>query len=273
MRQIEELLALTARLRDPDCGCPWDRAQTFETIAPHTIEEAYEVVDAIVRGQKSDLKEELGDLLFQIVLLAQLAEEDDEFTFVDIVAGIVQKMTRRHPHVFGSLRYANVVEQSEGWERIKAAERTIPAESVLDGVPVALPALTRAVKLQRKAADIGFDWPNAQSVLQKIEEELMEVRLELKEGTDTRRIAEEVGDLMFACANLARHLDLDPETTVRNTNAKFESRFRRVEAWLAESVRSPEQASLAEMDALWERAKFEERDGNRVLGEETNDES
>ncbi|MDQ2695315.1 MAG: nucleoside triphosphate pyrophosphohydrolase [Pseudomonadota bacterium] len=261
MTEIERLLELMARLRDPQAGCPWDRAQSYATLVPYTLEEAYEVADAVARGDPAELKSELGDLLFQVVFHAQIAREAGAFDFAAVAAAVTEKMTRRHPHVFGSARYRDAAEQTAAWERIKAAERPDPAASRLDGVPLALPGLSRAVKLQRKAARVGFDWPDLGPVLDKIDEELGEIRAELAAGGDPRRLEDELGDVLFACANLARHLKIDPEAAVRDTNAKFERRFRRIEAWLADAGRRPEQASLAEMDALWERAKAEERDG------------
>lgn len=260
---MERLLDLMARLRDPESGCPWDREQTWETIVPHTLEEAYEVADAIARGDREELKNELGDLLFQVAFYSQLAQEEGTFTFADVVAGITEKMIRRHPHVFGDAEYRTAAEQSAAWEHIKTAERGGRRDSVLDGVPLPLPALTRALKLQRKAARVGFDWPEAPPVVDKIQEELEEIRVELAAGSDAARLREEVGDILFACVNLARHLKIDPEGALRGANRKFETRFRRIESWLAETGRRPEQASLAEMDALWERAKAEEQSGEQ----------
>jgi len=257
---MERLLALMARLRDPESGCPWDREQTWETIVPHTIEEAYEVADAIARGDKEELKNELGDLLFQVVFYSQIAEEEGAFSFQDVVASITEKMIRRHPHVFGEADYRTAVEQSAAWEHIKTAERRErPGGSMLDGVPLALPALTRALKLQRKAARVGFDWPDLSPVVDKIQEELGEIRVELDTGADAARLREEMGDILFAGVNLARHLGIDPEGALRGANGRFETRFRRIESWLAEAGRRPDQASLAEMDALWEQAKAEEQ--------------
>jgi MazG family protein len=260
VREIEDLVELMARLRHPDFGCAWDRAQTYDTIVPHTIEEAYEVADAIARGDRLALKDELGDLLFQVVFYTQLAREEGLFTLADVASAIIDKMTRRHPHVFGDVEFTGPDEQSRAWERIKQAERGADAGGVLDGVSLALPAMTRALKLQRRAARVGFDWHDAESVLHKIEEELEEVRVELARGECSERCQEEVGDLLFACVNLARHVGVDPEAAVRATNAKFESRFRCIEARLAETGRTPEQASLAEMDALWEQAKTKPAD-------------
>jgi MazG family protein len=262
MREMTELLELMARLRDPERGCPWDWEQTYATIVPHTIEEAYEVADAIAREDWTEFQSELGDLLFQVVFQAQIAREEGRFDFADVARGIVEKMTRRHPHVFGDERYADATEQTAAWERIKASEASEkvghPA-GVLDGIPLALPALTRAVKLQRKAAKVGFDWGAAEPVLAKIEEEIAEIRHEVAIQAPLERLADELGDVLFAVANLARHLKLDPEAALRGTNAKFERRFRRIEAWLAEEGRAPAESTLAEMDGLWERAKLEEK--------------
>lgn len=262
MTELDQLLSLMTRLRDPDNGCPWDREQTYATIVPHTIEEAYEVADAIAREDWAELRSELGDLLFQVVFYAEIAREEGRFNFADVASGIVEKMTRRHPHVFGNASYASAAEQMAAWEQIKSAEKTaesIPAARVLDGIPLALPALTRAVKLQKKAARVGFDWGAVEPVLAKIEEEIAEIRHEMANDAASERLADELGDVLFAVANLARHLKLDPEAALRGTNAKFERRFRQIEVWLAEDGRTPEKATLADMDALWERAKIEER--------------
>ena len=264
-----------ARLREPERGCPWDLEQSFETIAPYTIEEAYEVAEAIRDGDLDGLRDELGDLLFQVVFYAQMAAERGAWRFADVVAGICDKMVRRHPHVFGDAEVvkgvATAAAQTEAWEHHKAAERAArrksdPSdptasggrESTLDGVPLALPALSRAHKLQSRAARVGFDWPAAAQVLDKIDEEVAELRDEIDHGGGPERINDELGDILFAQANLARHLGVDPETALRHANAKFERRFRKIEAWLAEDGRSPAAASLAEMEALWTRAKAEE---------------
>ncbi|MFO1431164.1 MAG: nucleoside triphosphate pyrophosphohydrolase [Candidatus Competibacteraceae bacterium] len=259
MQEVKKLLNLMERLRDPHAGCPWDRAQTYASIAPYTIEEAYEVADAIARGDRAELKQELGDLLFQVVFHAQLAREEGAFTFAEVAAAVTEKMIRRHPHVFGETRYADRAEQSHAWERLKAAERDTPAASVLDGIPATLPAMTRATKLQRKAAQVGFDWTEPMAVLEKITEELTELRHELETGAAATRLTEELGDVLFACVNLARHLAVEPESALRMANLKFERRFRRIEDWLKAAGRSFQQAGLAELDALWERAKAEER--------------
>lgn len=261
MSKIEELLDVMARLRDPAQGCPWDREQTFATIAPYTLEEAYEVADAIERGDLWELKDELGDLLFQVVFYAQMASEQRLYGFNEIVQGIVDKLIRRHPHVFGDAKIDSAQAQTQAWEAHKAVERAGAARgrpaSALDGVAVALPALTRAVKLQKRAAHVGFDWPEVAGILDKIEEELGELRAEM-DMADHERLVDEIGDLFFACANLARRLRIDPETSVRRANAKFERRFRLVEALLAEQGRSPGEASLTELDELWDQVKAQE---------------
>ena len=255
-----------ARLRDPERGCPWDLKQTFDTIAPYTIEEAYEVAETIRDGDHEALRDELGDLLFQVVFYAQMAAEDGAWRFEDVVAGICDKMERRHPHVFGDIEVADAAAQTEAWERHKAAERAArpadgAANGALDGVPLALPALTRALKLQNRAARVGFDWPSAEQVLAKIDEERAELRHEIDNDGGSARLTDELGDILFAHANLARHLGIDPETALRHANAKFERRFRIIEAWLAEGGRAPEDASLDEMEALWTRAKAGEDPG------------
>jgi ATP diphosphatase len=260
-RDIRRLLDIRAALRTPGTGCPWDLEQSFATIAPYTIEEAYEVADAIERGDISELRDELGDLLLQVVFHAQLAEEQGAFDFGGVVEAITAKMIRRHPHVFGNARDLSPAEVKALWAEIKAAEKrdkpARAAEGALGGVPVALPALTRALKLQEKAGRVGFDWNDARAVLAKIREEIDEVEAEIDAGrTD---LAEgEVGDLLFVVVNLARHLKADPEATLRGANAKFERRFAYIEAALAAEGRSPAQATLAEMDALWNEAKERE---------------
>ena len=256
---LDALLALMARLRDPQTGCPWDREQTYATIVPHTIEEAYEVADAIARQDWADLRDELGDLLFQVVFYAQIAQEEGRFDFNGVARGIAEKMTRRHPHVFADARYADAAEQTAAWERIKASEKPDRAAGVLDGVALALPALTRAVKLQKKASKVGFDWGALEPILAKIQEEIGEMRHEIATQASKERLADELGDVLFAVANLARHLQLDPEAALRGTNSKFERRFRQIEQWLAEQGRTPAESTLEEMDGLWERAKREER--------------
>lgn len=261
LRPIDRLLEIMARLRNPDDGCPWDLEQTFATIAPYTVEEAYEVADAIERGDLADLKDELGDLLLQVVFHARMAEEQGLFGFEDVARAINDKMIRRHPHVFADEIYANLSAQKAGWEQLKAAERAAkgaaPA-SVLDDVPVGLPGLTRAVKLSKRAAQVGFVWPDIQQVVAKLHEEVGEMLVEIEAG-DLDKARQEIGDVLFVVANIARTLDVDPEDAVRSTNAKFMRRFKQVEAKLATRGRTPEQSDLAEMDALWEEVKAEER--------------
>jgi MazG family protein len=257
---IFRLVEIMARLRTPEGGCPWDLEQTFATIAPYTIEEAYEVADAIDRGDLSDLKEELGDLLLQVVFHAQMAEERGIFDFAGVADTICEKLVRRHPHVFGEDRVRSAAEQTRAWEAIKAAERSGKAEAAgaLDGLPVALPALTRALKLSQRAARVGFVWPSAAEVLEKLREEVAELEAEVEAGRRDKA-AEELGDVLFVCANLARELDVDPETTLKRANDKFIRRFRYIEAALEAAGSSPEASTLAEMDALWDEAKAVER--------------
>lgn len=258
---LERLLAIMDRLRDPDGGCPWDVEQDFASIAPYTIEEAYEVADAIERGDMADLKEELGDLLFQVVFHSQMAEEAGHFRFEDVAAVIAEKMIRRHPHVFAGADPRDAESQVKAWEAQKAAERAEKADrdpSVLANVPVALPALVRAEKLSKRAARVGFDWPDTDQVLEKIDEELAEVREAVADG-DPDHIQEEIGDLLFAVANLARKVKLDPETALRDANAKFNRRFRAVETALAADGQTPETSDLATMEAHWAAAKRAER--------------
>jgi ATP diphosphatase len=259
---LQRLLAVMAWLRDRQHGCPWDIEQTFRTIAPYTIEEAYEVADAIEREDMAALKEELGDLLLQVVYHAQMASETKAFGFADVAAAIADKMVDRHPHVFGEAQMATSEAQSVSWEARKAAERAAKRNGseapagALDGIARALPALLRAEKIQKRAARVGFDWTSTGPVIDKIEEELGELRAELSAGTvDQTRLADELGDVLFAVANLARHCKVDPEAALRATNDKFERRFRYIEARLAEQGRRPADASLEEMEALWQQAK------------------
>lgn len=255
------LRRIMARLRDPKTGCPWDIEQNFATIAPYTIEEAHEVADAIERQAWDELKGELGDLLFQVIYHAQMADEAGFFTYEDVVDAICDKMITRHPHVFGTeSRDKTAAQQTADWERMKAAERG-PAR-VLDGVALGLPALSRAVKLQARAARVGFDWPSTDEVVAKITEEAAEL-VEARGSLGPDEVTEEFGDLLFVMANLARHLKVDPEAALRAANAKFTRRFARIEDWLAEAGKTPAASDLAEMDALWNRAKAEERDGKR----------
>ena len=253
---LAQLLDIMARLRDRERGCPWDLEQTFATIAPYTIEEAYEVADAIERGDLGELKDELGDLLFQVVFHARMAEEAGAFAFADVAAAINAKMLRRHPHVFGSSRVADSAEQTKRWEEIKREERAAGASSagVLDDVPVGLPALTRAVKLGKRAATVGFDWPDVAGVRAKVDEELAEVD-SAAAANDADEVAAELGDLLFSIANWCRHLQLDPETCLRAANERFTRRFRAVEAEVAASGKPWSSHDAAELDALWRRAK------------------
>jgi len=257
---LAQLLAVMDRLRDPAGGCPWDVEQDFATIAPYTIEEAYEVADAIERRDMGDLKEELGDLLFQVVFHSQMAEEAGFFRFEDVASVISEKMIRRHPHVFDGADPRDADTQTQAWEATKAAERAAKADldpSALANVPVGLPALTRAEKLSKRAARVGFDWPDMQSVFDKIEEELGEVREAVAEN-DPAHIQEEIGDLLFAVANLARKAKIDPETALRDANAKFNRRFRSVETGLIDQGSSVDEASLEQMEALWRAVKQQE---------------
>lgn len=266
---IERLKAIMAKLRDPDGGCPWDLEQTFTTIAPHTIEEAYEVADAIQSGDMDHLKDELGDLLLQVIFHAQMAKEAGHFNFDAIATGIADKMVKRHPHVFSDQVIATAEAQTEAWEDQKAEERAAKAKaagldfvSVLADVTPGLPALTRAMKLQKRAARVGFDWPGAEDVIAKLSEELQEVRVEMaaKDHPDQQdRIEDEMGDLLFVVTNLARKLDVDPEIALRRANAKFTSRFQRIEEILHAEGSSPDRSTLAEMDRLWDQAKAEEK--------------
>jgi len=259
---LEYLLTIMAQLRDPEYGCPWDCAQDFTTIAPYTIEEAYEVADAITRGDLAALKDELGDLLFQVVFHSRMAEEAGLFAFADVAAAIADKMLRRHPHVFGTAKVTSVTAQSEAWEAHKAAERQARArpaderESLLDGVALALPALLRSVKIQARAARIGFDWPNATEVFGKIEEEIAELKSELACDADPAVLEDEMGDILFAVANLARKLKIDPEAALRRATAKFERRFRRAETLAGERATGTD---LDALEALWQEVKREER--------------
>jgi ATP diphosphatase len=280
-RDIARLIEIMAALRTPGSGCPWDLEQNFSTIAPYTLEEAYEVADAIARGDLDDLREELGDLLLQVVFHARMAEEQRAFDFGDVVAAITTKLVRRHPHVFGDAKGLNPKAVERLWQHIKAQEKQEKNEkqkktarsrrkskrnsqpSVLAGVPVGMPALTRALKLQQKAGRVGFDWNDAKAVLAKIREEADEIAVEIASG-DQEKAAAEVGDLLFAVVNLARHLDVDPEAAVRATNIKFERRFAAIEHALAKQGKQPQGSSLAEMDALWNAAKAAEKTARPV---------
>lgn len=258
-RHIDDLLAIMARLRDPVAGCPWDVQQNFASIAPYTIEEAYEVADAIDRRDFGDLREELGDLLLQVVFHAQMAQEAGHFDFADVVQAISDKMVRRHPHVFGDLRYADEAAQKQAWEDIKAAERadkgTAPDDSVLAGVSHGLPEWKRALKLQQRAATVGFDWPDPQPVLDKLDEEVAEVRAEFASGADPSRLEDEIGDVLFVVANLARHAGVDFSRALRHANAKFEQRFRGMERIAAAEGMPLAAHPLPAQEALWQRVK------------------
>jgi ATP diphosphatase len=254
-QEITRLLGIMARLRDPTGGCPWDQVQDFATIAPYTIEEAYEVADAASRRDMPALKDELGDLLFQVVYHARMAEEAGAFSFTDVAAAIADKMLRRHPHVFGDEAARAAGAHTEAWEAQKEAERRAAAqEGVLAGVPAALPALTHAEKLTKRAARVGFDWPNAGTVLDKLDEEVAELRAELAES-DPDRLEDELGDMLFVLANLARKLHLDPEAALRRANAKFTRRFNAVERLLAADGITPAEAGLPRMEAAWQVVK------------------
>jgi nucleoside triphosphate diphosphatase len=269
---IRRLIEIMAALRDPVAGCPWDVEQTFASIAPFTIEEAYEVADAVERGSTEDLRDELGDLLLQVVFHARMAEEAGMFDLGGVVEAITAKLIRRHPHVFGAENAPSPVAVKALWGRIKAEEKRTKSESragrrgspgesrsgALDGVPLALPALTRAMKLQENAGKVGFDWNDVRAVMAKVGEELAEVEVEIAKGS-AQSLAGEVGDLLFAAVNLARHLKVDPEAALRGANAKFERRFTHIENRLAEDGRAPEGASLDEMESLWVEAKAKER--------------
>ena len=265
---IERLLEVMRRLRDPERGCPWDKEQSFATIAPYTIEEAYEVADAIRREAWGELAGELGDLLLQVVYHAQMAEEAGLFDFDTVAHGIADKMIRRHPHVFGAAVVESAAAQRRAWEEVKAAERAGKAAdpSVLADLPLALPALSRAEKLQSRAARIGFDWPEPAPILAKIEEELAEVRDSLAAGRGKAELEEEIGDLLFAVVNLARRLEVDAEAALRAANAKFERRFREVEARARAAGGDPARLDLAALDALWEEVKRQERGRSGARG-------
>ncbi|MEA2978087.1 MAG: nucleoside triphosphate diphosphatase [Alphaproteobacteria bacterium] len=264
-RDIARLIEIMAALRTPGSGCPWDLQQDFRSIAPYTIEEAYEVADAIERDDFDDLRDELGDLLLQVVYHARMAEEQNRFAFGDVVSAITEKLLRRHPHVFGDAHGLNAEAVAKLWQKIKAEEKAARPSAgpdkdkgALAGIPVALPALTRALKLQTKASAVGFDWNDPMAVLAKIREEADEIEAELIAGKQ-KDAAAEVGDLLFAVVNLARHLHADPEAMLRATNAKFEHRFEAIEQALAARGKSPQESTLTEMDALWDAAKAAEK--------------
>lgn len=261
LRHMERLLTIMMKLRDPVQGCPWDREQSFETIAPHTIEEAYEVADAIERRDMQDLADELGDLLFQVVFHAELAKERSLFSFEDVAQHIVDKLVRRHPHVFGGTPIESSAHQSLAWEAHKASERAArqgeQAPSLMDHVTIGLPAVVRAAKLQRKAATVAFDWVDALQVLEKVREELDEAERAIRGGGSDEALTHEVGDLIFSCVNLARHLRVDAEAALRRANRRFEDRFRRMEVLAAQSGKALSNLDLAQMNQLWEQAKAE----------------
>jgi ATP diphosphatase len=259
---IDDLLRIMATLRNPQGGCPWDLEQTFDTIAPYTIEEAYEVADAIDRRDYAALCDELGDLLLQVVFHARMAEEARHFDFGDVVAAICRKMIARHPHVFADASYETADEQTLAWERIKADERSAKGDddtSALAGVSRGMPEWQRALKLQQRAARVGFDWPSVDPVFEKLHEELDEVRAEFASGADPDRLNDEIGDVLFVCVNLARHAKVDVSRALRHANAKFERRFRRMEALAADAGETLSEKALAAQDALWDRAKAEEK--------------
>jgi MazG family protein len=256
---IEPLLAIMRALRDPASGCPWDLEQSFANIAPYTLEEAYEVADAIARGATDDLKDELGDLLFQVVFHAEIARSEGLFDFSDVARAICDKMIRRHPHVFGNATRSDSAAQTLAWEEDKRRERAQGEQaSVLDGIAAALPALVRAVKLTRRASSVGFDWNDAERVWEKLDEETGELKQAIRDG-GADAIEDEFGDMLFVMANLARHLSVDPEHALRRTNAKFTRRFKAVEAAVAASARSMDDVSLDEMEAIWTGIKAQER--------------
>jgi ATP diphosphatase len=262
---IAHLLDVMAQLRDPDNGCPWDIEQTFETIAPYTIEEAYEVAEAIAVGDMAHLRDELGDLLLQVAYHTQMAEEAGHFDFDDVAQGIADKMVRRHPHVFGDEDIADATAQTLAWEEQKAAERNARAKtqdrhpSALEGVALALPALTRAEKLQKRAARVGFDWPDAAPVQAKIDEELTELRDEIDAGGDPARLHEELGDLLFSVVNLARHLSIDPEKALRDANRKFQFRFENIEQYVEKQGKTVQECDLETLDRIWNEVKAQAR--------------
>jgi len=258
MENIQHLLDIMTALRHPQTGCPWDTKQTFKTIVPYTLEEAYEVADSIERGDMRELKSELGDLLFQVVFYAQMAKEQGLFEFADVVDGINEKLTRRHPHVFADAKFDNEQAVHDNWEKTKAAERdqksVAKKASSLDGVAKSLPALKRAQKLQKRAARVGFDWPAVEPVLDKLDEEISELREAMHAG-DKAAQQEEVGDLLFTCVNLARHLDVDSEEALRHCNHKFEKRFGYIEQCVQQQGREMQHCTSDELEALWQEAK------------------
>lgn len=267
MYNLEDLRSIMVRLRDPEQGCPWDKEQTLETLVPYTLEEAYEVADAIRKEDDQELCDELGDLLFQIIFYTQITSEKNKFSFDDIVDAIAEKLVRRHPHVFANEQIKSAEEQTLAWEEHKEKERQKKAMdkgrkvSILEGISLALPALVRAQKLQKRASRVGFDWEDIRPVIDKVEEELSEFKAETSgvSGQDTKRIKEEMGDLLFSCVNLARHAGIDAESALREANLKFEGRFHAIEESLERQGKSVDKASLEEMDNLWNEAKLNTR--------------
>ncbi|MCF6214660.1 MAG: nucleoside triphosphate pyrophosphohydrolase [Emcibacter sp.] len=258
---IKDLITIMERLRDPVKGCAWDLEQDFSTVAPYTIEEAYEVAEAIEVNDMPHLKDELGDLLFQVVFHAQMAHEKGHFDFSDVVEGICEKMIRRHPHIFAEKACRSAEEQTKAWENQKADERKSKNNmaSILDGVTSSLPALSRAVKLQNRAARVGFDWPDTAQVLDKLNEEMAELSAEMIKSSDQAKVFEEFGDMMFVYANLARHMNIDPESALRSANYKFERRFKQVEQRAEKQNKALESMTLEEMDQLWNDVKHQEK--------------
>jgi len=256
MQNIDRLLLIMQRLRDPESGCPWDREQTYQTIVPHTLEEAYEVADAIERGDYAELRDELGDLLFQVVFYAQLAAEEGRFDFEQVAAAISDKLVRRHPHVFADKKFADAEEQTRHWETLKQEERTQKAthtqQSILDGIARSLPAMSLANKLQKRAAQVGFDWPDHDGVVDKVREELAEIE---QAWADPAQREDEIGDLLFTCVNLARHAGCDPEAALRRANQKFERRFRQLEQLARIQQKELNQLSAQALEALWQQVK------------------
>ncbi len=255
MKSIDQLTEIMAQLRDPESGCPWDRQQSFKTIAPYTIEEAYEVADAIQANDMEALEEELGDLLFQVIYHSQLGSELGKFTLDSVTEGLIQKMISRHPHVFGNEKITSANEQSRKWQQDKKHEKNKPGEGVLSGVSHNMPAMIRARKLQEQAASVGFDWSEVHTVVDKLQEEINELKQEITNQSSMEKIEDELGDILFSCVNLSRHLKSDAEYALTRANRKFEKRFGYIEQKLAEQGKQPGQASLEEMDKLWEMAK------------------
>lgn len=256
MHSIDRLLTIMHRLRDPESGCPWDRAQTYKTIVPHTLEEAYEVADTIEREDYAELRDELGDLLFQVVFYAQLANEEGRFDFEQVAAAIADKLVRRHPHVFADREFADAEEQTRHWEALKQEERAAKSgqtqTSILDGIARTLPAMSLANKLQKRAAQVGFDWPDRAGVIDKVHEELAELQ---QDWADPDRREDEIGDLLFTCVNLARHAGCDPEAALRRANLKFERRFRQLEKTCQDQQRQLSQLDVKELEAMWQEVK------------------